>query len=197
MLSLITLYNKIYIPSTDSCTEDWSLHQVVTASKSSGFCISTLQLFRLLSSSSLDRRPPVQCLRIALRLPPESSKIFQQAKPSPFLLRSLVKIRSERGTLSKDSTRRLRNSSGTIKIIQPPPAKYFLRFPFLVLFILLSLNIHQMLEPTPDGHRAPVAELFKSNRRSVNTQTPIQAYSTNSSSGLFENAIHHILELSI
>ena len=41
-----------------------------------------------------------------------------------------------------------------------------------------------MMEPTPDGHRAPIAELFKQNTcRSVDTQTPVTAYSTNSSSG--------------
>lgn len=41
------------------------------------------------------------------------------------------------------------------------------------------------MEPTPDGHRAPIAELFKRNNscRSVDTQTPVKAYSTNSSSG--------------
>ena len=40
------------------------------------------------------------------------------------------------------------------------------------------------MEPTPDGHRAPIAELFKqSTCRSVDTQTPVNAYSTNSSSG--------------
>lgn len=45
-----------------------------------------------------------------------------------------------------------------------------------------------MMEPTPDGHRAPIAELFKRNNtcRSVDTQTPVKAYSTNSSSGTKE-----------
>ena len=44
-------------------------------------------------------------------------------------------------------------------------------------------------EPTPDGHRAPIAELFHcssslSQQRSVNTQTPVAAPgSTHSSSG--------------
>lgn len=49
--------------------------------------------------------------------------------------------------------------------------------------LILSMTIFQM-EPTPDGHRAPIAELFKHNTcRSVDTQTPVTAYSTNSSSG--------------
>ncbi|EFX83059.1 hypothetical protein DAPPUDRAFT_101046 [Daphnia pulex] len=44
---------------------------------------------------------------------------------------------------------------------------------------------NKVMEPTPDGHRAPIAELFKRNNscRSVDTQTPVKAYSTNSSSG--------------
>lgn len=46
-------------------------------------------------------------------------------------------------------------------------------------------STNKMMEPTPDGHRAPIAELFKRNNtcRSVDTQTPVKAYSTNSSSG--------------
>ena len=42
------------------------------------------------------------------------------------------------------------------------------------------------MEPTPDGHRAPIAELINKRNnscRSVDTQTPVKAYSTNSSSG--------------
>ena len=41
------------------------------------------------------------------------------------------------------------------------------------------------MEPTPDGHRAPIAELFRYNARTVNTQTPVnlQPNSTSSSSG--------------
>lgn len=48
----------------------------------------------------------------------------------------------------------------------------------------------KLMEPTPDGHRAPIAELFKHNTcRSVDTQTPVRAYSANSSSGFFLNSI--------
>jgi len=55
-----------------------------------------------------------------------------------------------------------------------------------------EISSAKLNEPTPDGHRAPIAELFKTSptsghQRSVNTQTPVfpaaASGSTNSSSG--------------
>jgi len=47
-----------------------------------------------------------------------------------------------------------------------------------------EITNNTLMEPTPDGHRAPIAELFRSSSfRSVNTQTPVKSCSANSSSG--------------
>ena len=54
---------------------------------------------------------------------------------------------------------------------------------FNIRFVEFKLK-SQLMEPTPDGHRAPIAELFRSSSfRSVNTQTPVKSCSANSSSG--------------